>query len=316
MAVSGDTPRMRGDADAPHWSDVTPAEDMRTIMINRVSWGAVAAGVAVALVTQALLNILGVGIGAATIDPASGDSPSAGSLAMGSAIWWALAGIVAAFAGGAVAGRLSGRPKRATAGWHGLISWAATTLIVFWMVASAVGGIVGGAFTAAGNALGGLGRAAGTAIEAAAPDMSRTADPFAGIERAVREATGGNDPAILRDAAVAAVRAAVSGDPAQVEQARERAAQALVQAQTAAGGSLTIEDARAQVAAYERRYRAAVDEAKRRATEAADAGAKVVSRSALLSFIAFAIGAFAAWIGGMFGTVEPTVTPMRRLFNG
>ena len=63
------TPRSLGDSDAPHWSSVTPAEDARTIMINTVSWGAVVAGVAVALVTQALLNMLGVGLGAATLDP-------------------------------------------------------------------------------------------------------------------------------------------------------------------------------------------------------------------------------------------------------
>ena len=36
-----DTPRSRGDTDAPHISPVTPAEDARTILLNRVSWGAV-----------------------------------------------------------------------------------------------------------------------------------------------------------------------------------------------------------------------------------------------------------------------------------
>ena len=41
-----DTPRNRGDYDAAHMSPVTPAEDARTVMLNRISWGAVLAGVA------------------------------------------------------------------------------------------------------------------------------------------------------------------------------------------------------------------------------------------------------------------------------
>ena len=59
-----DTPRNRGDSDAPHLSPVTPAEDARTILINKISWGAVLAGVVVALVAQLILNMIGIGIGA------------------------------------------------------------------------------------------------------------------------------------------------------------------------------------------------------------------------------------------------------------
>jgi hypothetical protein len=48
MTFHTDTPRTRGDRNAPHAIPVTPDEDVRTILINRVSWGAVLAGVAVA----------------------------------------------------------------------------------------------------------------------------------------------------------------------------------------------------------------------------------------------------------------------------
>lgn len=100
-----DTLRNRGDHDAPHVSPVTPAEGARTIMINRVSWGAVLAGVVVALVAQLILNMLGIGIGAATLDPATGDNPSAASFSIGAGIWWTLSGILASLAGGYAAGR-------------------------------------------------------------------------------------------------------------------------------------------------------------------------------------------------------------------
>jgi hypothetical protein len=43
-AHRSDTPRARGDTSAPHMSPVTPAEDARTILINKISWGAVLAG--------------------------------------------------------------------------------------------------------------------------------------------------------------------------------------------------------------------------------------------------------------------------------
>lgn len=127
---SASTPRGHGDKDAPHVSPVTPAEDVRTVLINKITWGAVFAGAAISLVAQLLLNMLGIGIGAATLDPASGGSPSAATFSIGAAMWWTVSGVIAAFLGGHAAGRLSGRPKESTAGWHGLISWAVTTLIV------------------------------------------------------------------------------------------------------------------------------------------------------------------------------------------
>src|SRR5512138_489947 len=120
MSSQPDTPRNRGDYSAPHQSPVTSAEDLRTVMINRISWAAVLAGVVIALVVQLLLNMLGIGIGAATLDPLTGDNPPASSFSLGAAIWFVVAGILAALAGGYTAGRLSGAPSESTASWHGL----------------------------------------------------------------------------------------------------------------------------------------------------------------------------------------------------
>jgi hypothetical protein len=55
-----DTSRIRGDRAAPHIRDApdirdapaTMAEDAHTTMLSRISWGAVLAGVVVALVTK------------------------------------------------------------------------------------------------------------------------------------------------------------------------------------------------------------------------------------------------------------------------
>jgi hypothetical protein len=297
-----DTPRNRGDDDAPHMSPATPADDMRTILLNRVSWSAVLAGVVVALVTQLILNLLGIGLGAATIDPAAGaaENPSATSFSIGAGIWWAVSGIIAAAAGGYTAGRLAGRPKESTAGWHGLTSWAFTTLLIFYLLTSTLGGIVGGAYRTIANAAGTVATSAGGAMQTAA---TRAADPFASIEQAVRSGTGGNDPAALRDTAVTAMRAAFTGDEAQAQEARDRAAQAIAQAQ-----GVPIEQARTQVQQYEQQYRQAVDTARRRATEAAEVAATTVSSGALFGAIALILGAIAAWFAGRMGAVEPTLT--------
>jgi hypothetical protein len=280
---------------------------MRTVLINRVSWGAVLAGVVVALVAQLILNLIGVGIGAASVDPLTSDNPSATSFSISAGIWWSLSGIIAALIGGFTAGRLSGQPKESSAAWHGFTSWALTTLVVFYLLTTTLGSIVGGTFRGvAGGATQTMGSTAATAVQAAAPALSRTADLFSAIERSVRDASGGSDPAALRDAAVAAVKAAVTSDPQQQQEAREGAAQAIAKAQ-----NIPVEQARTQVTQYEQQYRQTVDQAKQQAAAAADTAAKAVSRGALFGSIALILGALASWFGGRMGAVDPTITTER-----
>ena len=293
--------RRSGDDDETETVVATPSEDARTILINQVSWGAVLAGVAAALVFQILLNMLGVGIGASTLDPGAGDNPSPTSFSIGAGVWWAASGVIAAFVGGYIASRLSGRPNASTGGWHGLTSWAVTTLIVFYLLSTAVGSLVGGAFNTVSSALGGLGRTAATAAQTAAPALTSISDPLASIDQAVR--ANGTDPAALRDAASASMKALLTGDTAAANDARERAAQALAQAQ-----SISIEEARTRVAGYEQQYRESVDQAKAKATEVANTATKAVSRGALLGTLALFLGALAAWFGGRMGVVHPMIT--------
>src|SRR3954467_5517319 len=90
----------------PQTSEVAPADDIRTIMLNEVAWGAVFAGAVIGLVMQIILNMLGLGVGLSTMDIAQGDAPSAGSMSVGAGIWFVVSGIVAAALGGYIAGRL------------------------------------------------------------------------------------------------------------------------------------------------------------------------------------------------------------------
>jgi hypothetical protein len=288
-------------SDTPSASSVASTEDIRTFMLNRISWGAVLAGVVAALVTQLILNMLGVGIGVASLDPAGGDNPQASTFSIAAGIWWAVSGIIASFIGGYIAGRLCGRPREAIGGLHGITAWAATTLVIFYLLTSTLGGLLGGVSNTLGSVVGGLGRTAATAAQTAAPSLAQAADPFGAIERQIRGATG-NDPGAARDAAVAAVRAALSGDPAQQQAARDQAAQALAQAQ-----NIPVEEARNRIGQYEQQYRQAVDQARQQAAQAAGTAKQAVSMAALLGGIGLILGALAAYFGGRAGAAHPTV---------
>jgi len=266
-------------------------------------------GVVLALVAQLIINMIGLGVGVATLNPASGDNPTATTLSIGAGAWFILSGVIASFIGGYAAGRLAGKPKKSTSAWHGLAAWAVTTLVIFYLLTSTIGALVGGVYNSVADVVGGAGKAVGTtaqtALQAAAPQLSNVSDPFGAIETQVRGASG-NDPAALRDAAVGAVRAALTGDQAQAQQARDKAADALSKAQ-----GIPVDQARTQVQQYEQQYRQTMDQAKQQATEAADTAAKAVSRGALFGSLALLLGALAGWFGGRAGTVEPTLTDER-----
>ncbi len=259
----------------------------------RLVGGAISAGVVIALATQFLLNLLGVGIGAAVLDPATSDNPDASSFSIGGGIWFVAAGIIAAFLGGYVASRLSGRPSGSTGGYHGLTAWAVTTLVVLYLLTTSVGAVVGGAFSGLTSIVGGVGQ---TAATAAAPALANATNPMAGIEQQIRASTG-SDPQALQSMAVSAMQALVTGDDATADEARARATDAIGKAQ-----GIPVDQARTQVEQYEQAYRANVEAAKQQAIEAAETATAAVSAGAFLGFVALALGAIAAWFGGVFGT--------------
>ncbi|TCN34048.1 PhnA-like protein [Sinorhizobium americanum] len=274
-----------------------PAEPLVAMAPRKLDWAAIFAGVVLALAAQFLLNLLGVGLGAAAFDPGSGDNPGPGTFSIASAIWFALSGIVSAFAGGYAASRLSGRSGTTTGAYHGLTSWAVTTLIVVYLLTTSVGTLLGGALSGLSSVVGGAGRTVATVATTAAPAFSTANDPFADVERQIRETIGGDDPAAVRDAAVASIRALVTGNESEAEEARNHAAQALARAQ-----NTPPDQARARVDEYEQTYRSAVEDARRKAADAAETAATVVSSGAFLGFFSLLLGAAAAWLGGWYGT--------------
>ena len=278
--------------------------DTRAMLLNEVSWGAIFAGAVTALVTQVIVNLVGVGVGLASVGTTAADTPSAATASMGAGLWFVASGIVASLAGGVIAGRLSGKPLPGAAALHGLVSWAVTTLVVLYLLTSAAGGLVGGTLSTVSGALGGAGSLVGgtvqTAAQAAAPSLSKISNPLDGIEQRVREQSAGQDPQAARDAAVAAVRAVLTGDAAQKEQAKSRAADALARAQ-----GTSPDQAKAQIDDYQKQYEQAVATAKQKAEAAAVTAKSAATQGAFYAALALLLGGLAAFLGGRLGAPKP-----------
>jgi len=123
---------------------------MEDSVVKRVSWGAIFAGVTAAVIVQLLLTLLGVGIGAATVNPLQEQAPGQG-LGVGAAIWFFVSSIIAMYVGGLVAGRFSNAPLKRDRMSHGVFTWAATTILSAVFLASALTSLLG---SAAGSAAG------------------------------------------------------------------------------------------------------------------------------------------------------------------
>ncbi|RFC64520.1 PhnA-like protein [Fulvimarina endophytica] len=283
-------------ASAPGRATTGTATDqgMQATLLNKVSWGAIFAGVTIALVTQVILTLLGAGIGIATLDPTGGaaNNPSAAGFSIGAGIWTLVSALISAFAGGYIAARMSGRADRLAAGLHGLTTWAFTTLLILYLLTTTVGSLVGGAISGVTSAIGSAGQ---SAIQAAAPALSQS-NPLEAIQEQVRST--GNDPEALQARAVDAIRSLLTGDEQGAEEARNQAAQALAEAR-----NIPVDQARQQVNQMEQEYRQALQTAEQEATQAAEATASVVSTGSLLAALALVLGAGAGFLGGRSGAV-------------
>ncbi len=144
----------------------------RAAFTKRIAWSAVFAGVLVAIVSQLLLTLLGLGIGLSTVDPVTEQNPTAG-LGIGSAIWYAISSLLSLFAGGWVAGRLAGSPQRFDGIIHGVLTWSLVTLITIYFLTTTIGSLIGGAGRLVGGLVRTAGSAAGSVASAAGPELGQ-----------------------------------------------------------------------------------------------------------------------------------------------
>lgn len=271
---------------------VVGVDDHRTHLRNRASWGAILAGVVAALVIQLVLNILGVGLGASSVDAVNtGANPAASTAGTTAAIWVVVSGIVASLIGGVVAGRLSGTSDGNTARFHGFLSWCVSTLVVFYLLSAAAGGLIGGAANALGGTVSAAGRGAASAVSGVAANTDGDA-----LQAQVRRLVNPNDAQTTQDNIGSYIRASVSGDKAAADASRDRAVDSLARA-----ANVSPDEARTRLQQAETQARQAADTVKQKAQDAAEASRKGLASAGILGFVALALGALAAWFGGGIG---------------
>lgn len=271
-------------------------DERRTYLFNHISWGAVIAGVVAALVLQLMLNMLGVGLGLASFNTNEAlNNPDAQTASLATAGWFIVATLVASFVGGIAAGRLSGSPNRDTGRWHGLIAWCAGTLVIFYLLSTAIGGIVGGAYSAVSGVVGGAGKAVAQAAGAAG---GNTDDPL-GLQGRVRSllGQGQNDTQAAQNDLVEYFRAVATGDQQTAQGARDRAVNDVARV-----ANISPDEARQRLDQAQQQVQQAADQAKQQARATAEAARKAVSQGSIWGFVALLVGAIFAWFGGGVGT--------------
>lgn len=278
-----------------------PGDDLRTAKTpTRLSWGAVFAGVVIAVAVQLVLGILGAGIGLTMVDPVEGTTPGAAGFGIGAGIFWLITTVIALGAGGYAAARVAGVHDRFDALVHGLVVWGVTLILTLYLLTSVVGGIIGGAFRTVGAVAG----AAGSTVGAAAP----AAASVAGIDKqdvrseaAAYLSDAPNDPAQMTpeqaQTAIAKELPAMARGGADGQQAEARVVNIV-----AAQRKISREQAQAQVTRAKQQFVQAKDKTVETAKVATDKAAGAAAGTSFMLVLALLIGAGAAGFGATAAT--------------
>ncbi len=267
---------------------------------TRLSWGAIFAGVVIAIAVQVVLGILGAGIGLTMVDPVEGTTPGAAGFGIGAGIYWLITTVLALGAGGYAAARVAGVHERFDALVHGLVVWGVTLIVTLYLLTSAVGGIIGGAFRTVGAVAG----AAGTTVGAAVPQAAA----IAGVDKGdVREQAAAylsdtpNDPASMTpeqaQKEIAKELPALAAGGAEGQQAEARIVEIV-----AAQRKISRPEAQAQVTRAKRQFVQTKNEAVSTAKSATDQAASAAAGTSFVLVVALLIGAAAAGFGATAAT--------------
>ncbi len=305
-------------------------------LLSKISWGAVLAGVIVSLVTMLVLNLLGIGIGLASINPVTEASPFSG-VGTGAIIWYILSNLIAIFAGGYTAARLSGIPIPVISTFHGILSWCLYTLISFWLLTTAVGSIVSGVGSAISQTLSSAGSVI-TGGQSSSGQSQQQSGQSSGSSLSLDQITSEvkqilrqtDDPALQPDAlanraenvAQDARQSLRSGSTMSDQEISGMLQQLLykggnlvdkidqkdVASVIASRTGMSQEEANNAAETVVRNFNEAKQEAQQlaaqaeqQATEAAAKAADVASSAAIWSFVALVLGAIVAAAGGRAG---------------
>ena len=110
---------------------------------DRVRWGPIFAGLAIALSTQLVLSAIGAAIGSNNIAGSEAPRSDAGGVGTAVGVWSIISLLISLFAGGWMTARTCGPMNRSTALLNGAILWATTLAVSAWLLSSGVSGAFG-----------------------------------------------------------------------------------------------------------------------------------------------------------------------------
>jgi hypothetical protein len=139
---------------------------------SHIEWGAIVAGLAVGLGVQMVFTLLGLAIGAWSIDLR--DAQPAGGIPLATGLWTGMSMLISAFIGGYAASRLSGASIRTDGLYHGAVLWGVTSVVFAWLGTTALSFMIGGLFTTLGSGVQMLSQGVGTAVSAVASKVPGT----------------------------------------------------------------------------------------------------------------------------------------------
>jgi hypothetical protein len=275
---------------------------------SRVSWGAVIAGAVVALTIGLMLNSLGAGVGATSVDATARGTPSASSFGIGAGLWFLVSNLIGLAVGGYVAARLSGTSDNTDGTLHGLAVWGTTFLISAVLLGNLVSGIASTAASGASSLVGSVASGAGSAVSAVGQQAANRTDTGTLqnaaqglVDRVQGALSGGGAPASMtsdqRKAEMGTLVTRRVTDGQLSAEDRDRLNQLV-----AAEYNLSPQDAQARVQQAEQRATQAAQQAEEKARNAADAAASGAAKAAFAVFGIMLLGAIASVLGARRGT--------------
>lgn len=271
---------------------------IRPGLFRHISWGGVFAGLFLVLAIQLVLSMLGFGIGLSIVQPGRGGVPNAGTIGIGAALWWIVAYLVALILGSFAAARLSGVGLRFEGALHGLVTWACALMVTFYLLTTAVGGVIGGAFGVVGNAL----SAAGQGVKAAAPGVAKAAGISGDqIQQRASELLAPTDPAKMSDEQVAA---ALTRDVGAYLAGGSGAGPARDQiiGITSAKLGISRDEAAKRFDQWVTQFNRGKSSVEQGVRQAAGQAAGILSQASIWAFVALLLGAIVSALGGAWGT--------------
>lgn len=273
-----------------------------------VSWAAVFAGAAGAIVISMLLVLLGLGLGLTATSPWMEQGASSEGLGVSGVVWLIATQIIASALGGYLAARL----RRRQSGYHdhetrfrdiahGFMAWAVATLLATILIVGSAANLVGAGLQAGGALASG-------AMSSAGPMISSLGGQDAGyfvdnLLRTEREPLASDEPP---QAVVMRIFARTMSNDGQLAPEDRRYLVQLVSQRaeiSPAEAERRIDEVQAQAVKT-------LDDAKTTALQTADSAARIAARGALWTFVTLLSGAVFASLAAVYAGRRRDASPL------